>query len=149
MKILYVEDDRQYAELIEAMLNEAEVVPLGNVIWAATVAEAKLKLLEHTDFDVMLLDLGLPDSKGVDTLESLVNGVPVIVFTGNMDREMIKKAASFGVRDYLIKAKTTGTDIVRSLLRANEDSQRLRRFSRAIASVNAAMQGVVERAALL
>lgn len=82
-----------------------------------------LRLLEEETFDVVLVDLGLPDSGGIDTLRRLQEKeprVPVIVLTGLSDEEFALKAISSGAQDYLIKGKFDETLLYRSVRYAIE-----------------------------
>ena len=76
-------------------------------------------------FDVVLLDLGLPDSVGLDTLRRFLshdNDVPVVVLTGMEAEYLGLEAIRSGAQDYLIKGKVDTENLTRSLKYANERS---------------------------
>ncbi len=100
--VLLVEDSETDADLIEAAVAaEGEYV----VRKAESLKDA-LDALGGDAPDAVLLDLGLPDSQGLDTLRAVIekaDGVPVIVLTGLEDKEVGIAAVRMGADDYLIK----------------------------------------------
>ncbi len=83
--------------------------------WAATLAQGIEKLVRG-GFDVVLLDLSLPDSAGLETFRRLRganSSIPVVILTGSEDEELGLQAVREGAQDYLIK----GTMSVRVLAR--------------------------------
>ena len=74
-RVLHVEDDPDTVQLFESLLEgEAELT------WAGTVAEARQRLEAET-FDLVILDLGLPDGSGMDLLPNLKPTRPVLIFS--------------------------------------------------------------------
>ncbi|MBI3172167.1 MAG: PAS domain S-box protein [Chloroflexi bacterium] len=68
--------------------------------------EDGLRLLAQAQFDIVLVDLGLPDSSGLETfvkLHAQAPGLPVVVFSGNEDEEQAVRAVEAGAQDYLVK----------------------------------------------
>lgn len=64
--------------------------------------------LNNSHFDIVLLDLGLPDTQGIDTLRKVHDKdpeAPIIVLTGLDDQEIATQAIRFGGQDYLIKGR--------------------------------------------
>lgn len=83
--------------------------------------------------DVVLLDLDLPDSTGLDTLAGVLEEsslLPVIVLTGLADREVGIQAIEQGAQDYLVKDDVTGDLLERSIRYAMERSRQERRRKR-------------------
>lgn len=112
-KILVVEDDDAIASLYEAMLSTEGFA----VVRAATGPEGLQKAKEEAP-DLILLDLLLPEMSGIDVLRELRESgpphaeVPVIVLT-NLDEEWaLGQARVFGATDYLVKVKTTPSEVV-------------------------------------
>lgn len=84
---------------------------------------------EELDVDVVLLDLNLPDSTGLDTLATVVDAtppLPVIVLTGVTDREVGIEAIERGAQDYLVKDEVTSDLLVRAMHYALERSRQER-----------------------
>jgi two-component system, cell cycle sensor histidine kinase and response regulator CckA len=84
-----------------------------------------LKLLIAKQFDVVLLDLGLPDSQGLDTLRTLRGKNPqiaVVVLTGKNDEQLAFKALQEGAQDYLVKGEIVAGSLQRAVRYAVERS---------------------------
>ncbi len=79
--------------------------------------------LEKIDFDVILIDLSLPDSKGIDTFISVqkaAGNTPIVIITGIDDEDTALKMVQQGAQDYLIKAEVNAAMLARSLRYAIE-----------------------------
>jgi hypothetical protein len=101
---MLVEDSPGDARLVEEMLKEAMEPPVM-FDWQSSLGAA-LSRLSEAQFDVLLLDLGLPDSQGMDTLLRVRQSaphVPILVLTGFDDEERAAQALQLGAQDYLIK----------------------------------------------
>ena len=117
IKVLLVEDDHEFAAMLEAILT---AVNLGQFVptFAASLEEA-IDLLKKSDFDIVVLDLFLPDSKGHKTFAKLIEQVPeipIVVVTGHNDRSLAVKSVREGAQDYLVKGDLEVNQFVRSLL---------------------------------
>lgn len=121
MKVLLVEDNPGDIRLIREMFGEAEADHF-DLMCAENLAGA-LKCLDEASVDVILLDLSLPDSQGLDTftkINSRVPAVPVVVLSGFGDEAFAVEAVGRGAQDYLTKGKTDSNLLVRSLRYAVE-----------------------------
>ncbi|HLK55556.1 MAG TPA: diguanylate cyclase [Chthonomonadaceae bacterium] len=124
LHILLVEDDPTDARLLQEALDAA-----GHTASRLTVASSlreALPLVEAQDFDVVLLALTLPDSKGLETLEyagDYARRLPIIILTETETEELGRKAVSAGAQDYLVKGRYTGELVARSLRYAIERHQ--------------------------
>ncbi len=104
LSILVVEDNPGDARLIQEMLKEA-----GNRRWEMAVSGSLSTALDHLSHyrpDLIFLDLGLPDSQGLKTLDRLFSasaGTPVIIMTGLDDEITGLAAVRSGAQDYLLK----------------------------------------------
>jgi diguanylate cyclase (GGDEF)-like protein len=126
IEILLVEDNPDDALLLEECvceINEADgyglIFELKRV---STFGEARAVLETH-DPDLILLDLSLPDSDGIDTVykfESYLAEIPVIVLTGLSDSEAAVKSIRIGIQDYLVKGRITRDLLFRAVLYAIE-----------------------------
>ncbi|HBA09464.1 MAG TPA: two-component system response regulator, partial [Methylotenera mobilis] len=113
MKILLVEDNQGDARLLDIMLRE--------VLTACTLTHADTlgKAISHAclvQFDIILLDLSLPDSQGSGTfwrLHEVVSDVPIVVMTGHDDEVLANELAQAGAQDYLVKGSVDGRWLLR------------------------------------
>ena len=74
--------------------------------------------IERSEFDVILLDLGLPDSRGLDalrTLQAKANHLPIVVLSGLEDEETAVVAVTEGAQDYLVKGRVAPDLLVRAI----------------------------------
>ena len=120
-KILLIEDDPGDAVLIEEILAEA-----GRALFDLERVDrlsAGVARLGRGGIDVVLLDLGLPDSQGIDTLVKArvcAEGVPIVVLTGLDDAAMATRILREGGQDYLVKGQMDGNLLTRSIRYAVE-----------------------------
>jgi len=115
--VLIVEDNPGDARLVSLYLREDYQAPF-TVLLAGQLSEA-MAVLARNHVDVVLLDLSLPDSFGLDTLARLRSAaplVPVVVLTGTNDEELALAALRQGAQDYLVKGVGDG-DLVRRAAR--------------------------------
>lgn len=116
MKVLLVEDTLSDALLLKKTLHT--LAPDAYVIQhVATIAEA-LRALADGVYDVVLLDLKLPDAvefSGLTAIQQMVPYMPVVILTGHSDEGMAIRGMEAGAQDYLFKAHNTGTDIRRAI----------------------------------
>jgi DNA-binding response OmpR family regulator len=121
MRILLVEDDPEDAELVQEALGE--VAGFAHTLARAWRFAEALELLERQTFDVVLLDLWLPDASGFDTLAGVRGrspGMPVVVLTGMDDESFGIDAVRHGAHDYLVKGRVDGPALARSIRDAIE-----------------------------
>ncbi|HTI70789.1 MAG TPA: response regulator [Candidatus Limnocylindria bacterium] len=108
IRVLVVEDSPTDRLLIEAALGEGVSSPFV-LTHAPRIADAAERLGQAT-FDIILTDLNLPDSSGLDTFRrayEAARGIPVIVLTANDDEDTGITALQLGAQDYLVKGQTT------------------------------------------
>lgn len=125
VRVLLVEDELDSARLVMRRLMRYPAVPF-EVTHVVDLSSAFAKL-ESDTFDVMVLDLCLPDGDGFDTLASacgVARHVPIVVLTGVDDDEMSLRAIRAGAQDYLIKPLTDMRPVARALLHARERHRR-------------------------
>jgi diguanylate cyclase (GGDEF)-like protein len=122
IKLLLVEDNRADARLVQEMLTEVAEPGRIYLSKAESLKEAVEVLYRH-DFDVLLVDLGLPDSQGLDTLYHLQSAkptLPMVVLSGYNDEELALEAVQNGAQDYLVKGQGDGNLLTRALYYAIE-----------------------------
>ena len=106
VKVLLIEDDSADVMLLQESLN-SDLLTIFQVSVAENLKQGLL-LLAAENFDVILLDLGLPDSQGVKTFETVHTKhplIPVIVLSGMADDLFALQAVQYGAQDYLVKGK--------------------------------------------
>ena len=116
IKVLLIEDNAGDARLIEEILAKAEGQPYS-VTWAQSLTAGVVQLRVET-FDVILIDLFLPDSKGLDTLRSISTEspfAPLIVLTGLDDKAVAMQALQEGAQDYLLKSQLENSTLPRAI----------------------------------
>jgi len=116
IEVLLVEDNLGDAGLLYAGLEEA-VPGQFEMTHVRRLSEALEYLWEET-CDVVLLDLGLPDSHGLDTLvvmRAQAPGVPIVVLTGFQDEALAVEALKGGAQDYLVKGQVDGKLLGRTM----------------------------------
>ncbi len=116
VRILLIEDNPRDIRLIKQFLKSISDFK-HNIYNVSRLSEA-LKNLEKKDYDVILLDLELPDSKGLDTILKVrekAREIPIIILTGLDDARIARKAIQMGVQDYLIKGQIDSNPLVRSI----------------------------------
>ena len=119
VKVLLVEDQDTDALLVEDALHESRAFAFA--LTRVTRLSAAVAMLASSTFDVVLTDLGLPDSSGLDTCRALhaaAGGRPVLVLTGQDDENLGLSALSEGAEDYLVKGELTPRGIARAVRHA-------------------------------
>jgi diguanylate cyclase (GGDEF)-like protein/PAS domain S-box-containing protein len=143
IRVLLIEDSPTDARIIrEVLFHEA---PHGFEIEHVERLNEGLARLARQDVDVVLLDLTLPDSTGLDTLSATAGAagaVPILVLTGFDDQELARKALCAGAQDYLPKGGVEGHSLARALRHAIE-RQRMAERLRFQAGILAAVRDSV------
>ena len=123
IRVLLVEDNPGDARLVKILLTEDVEQPY-RVTLAATL-KAAIALTDSASFDVVLTDLGLPDSHGTDTVDAILRAwpdCPVVVLTGLDDRDTGTMAVQRGCQDYLVKGFNDSQLLQRTIRYAIERS---------------------------
>lgn len=131
--ILLVEDNPADAELVRERLKDASGMSPFYITRASTLKEA-LTILRTTPFNVILLDLNLPESNGLQTLKQIRSAnstIPLVVLTGNEDEPLGLEAIKLGAQDYVPKSSMNAVLLSRILHYAieREKNDRIRRDS--------------------
>jgi len=141
VNILLVEDNIDDVRLIELLLDRAK--QFKNSLCVADQLSTALEICSTASCDVVLLDLGLPDSQGLDTLAAMLAKlphVPIIVFTVSDDTELGVMAVQRGAQDYLAKGHVGSYELVRAIRYAIER----KRIKVALEKSNYELQNEVE-----
>ncbi|NIO58337.1 MAG: response regulator, partial [Acidobacteria bacterium] len=116
-RILLVEDDPADAGLVERYLGQWPPDVSFELERVDRVGRAH-EVIERWRPDVLLLDLNLPDSHGLATVNTMLdqaNGTPIVVMTGENDDELGIEAVRLGAQDYLIKDRVDSDSLARAI----------------------------------
>ena len=144
IRVLLIEDSPGDARLVEIYLSQA-TTDSYRVTRCDRLADG-LEQLERDSFDIVLLDLTLPDSCGIETFERLhARGrqVPIVVMTGHDDSELALRAVREGAQDYLVKTNVDASLLNRAIRyaierKSSEEALRIseERYALAISGAN-------------
>jgi glutamate dehydrogenase (NAD(P)+) len=121
IRVLTVEDNRAQARLIEQILSESKHIVFDGLA-VHTLADA-IKALQVRPFDVILLELELPDSRAADTfarMQAAAPELPIVILTGVDDTSLAVRAVDAGAQDYLIEGEISGPVLIRAIRYALE-----------------------------
>lgn len=124
LEILLVEDDRAQSRVMQRIM-EKHYVPVDEKVFVTTAESLEIAInkIQEKTFDVILLDLNLPDSKGFDTVVKILEQkvtAAVIVLTSHDDRSAALNAVQQGAQDYIVKNTLNPADLVNSIRNAIE-----------------------------
>ncbi len=142
LNVLLVEDNPGDVRLLEFMLEE--VLPAYSLTHAATLAQAVAEA-QATSFDIILLDLSLPDAQGNSTfwrLHEVVSDVPIVVMTGLDDEALAAELAKAGAQDFLVKGSVDARLLLRSIRYAIERKRAELQLRQSEAKVRALYEAV-------
>ena len=121
LEILLIEDNAGDARLVREILEERKESHF--VLQHVQKLNCALEQLEENKFDVIFLDLSLPDGQGVEMISRLQErspATPIILLTGTDDEEIALEAVKNGAQDYLVKDGVNSNLLVRSMTYAIE-----------------------------
>ncbi|MGM0588975.1 MAG: PAS domain S-box protein [Bacteroidota bacterium] len=122
MNLLLIEDNPGDARLIQIYLTESRLANQPKLETVVRLSEAE-SILDQQTFDLILLDLSLPDSYGLDTFDKaldLASDTPIIVLTGLEDEAVGVEAVRKGAQDFLIKKELNESVLSRAIQYALE-----------------------------
>jgi DNA-binding NtrC family response regulator len=126
VKVLLVEDNPGDMRFLKEYLNEASALSLSKTVFefgAVDRLSQAREWIESNRADVVLLDLSLPDSHGLETFDrfhALAPQLPIIVLSGLDDGTIAIEAVRKGAQDYLVKGDVSASLLVRSIQYAIE-----------------------------
>ena len=148
LAVLLVEDSPTDVLLTEEALGQSSRFRLQS----CDRLEEALRRLATAHFDVVLLDLGLPDGQGLETLKRLRRANPhvaVVVLTGKDDEELAEQALHEGAQDYLVKGKADAEQLGRAIRHALERNQFEERLRKSEEHFRILVEGVKDHAILM
>lgn len=108
MVILYVEDEPDWVILVTEILGSSrEPSGVDFIVFNAKNLEEAKDMITKSHVDVIILDLGLPDCKGIDTVrevKAISKNIPVIVVSALKDEVMARQAFNLGIHDFYEKS---------------------------------------------
>jgi len=116
LRVLLIEDNPGDVRLMQLALSETKRANF--LVQSAGTLEAGLKRLEAQDVDIVLLDLSLPDSFGLQTFRTLQErwpSIPVVVLSGDDDESLAMAAVNEGAQDFLVKGRADGDAVGRAV----------------------------------
>lgn len=131
-RVLLIEDNMGDARLVELLLEESDTIDC-EIVNKTNLADG-MRALEEEQFDAILLDLSLPDSRGFETLEKFMVRFPdanVIVLTGLKDKKLGIDAVKAGAQDYLVKGGFDSDWLAKALRYSIERNRFLKRLEEA------------------
>ena len=149
IRLLLVEDNPGDACLFQEAIDEASNVEFSTV--HVERLEAAIRVLEDEEFNVILLDLLLPDGMGYDTFvqaHSQAPDIPIIVLTGTNDDALALQCVRGGAQDYLVKGEISSQLLIRTIRHAIERHRLLlevEKMARLLASRSRALARTLER----
>jgi len=114
--VLLIEDSSDYAQLVRAWLADEEEFKFV-LSWADSLREG-MNTLAKGGIDLVLLDLGLPDSNGPETFGVISNaarGVPIIVLSGRDNEALALRMVQEGAQDYLVKSSCNSAALKKAI----------------------------------
>lgn len=124
INVLLVEDNPGDARLVEIMLNEVQPNPV--ILHHVCSLAAAHGFLNLNDVDLVLLDLSLPDSNGLECINKIQlfnDSLAIIILTGLDDQDFAIKTMQQGAQDYLVKGEGDGYLMLRAIHYAIERKQ--------------------------
>jgi len=119
MKILVIDDSKEDRDLI---INHIKKIEKNITIEECNCLKEGLKKLSASNYDAIILDLALPETDGIDTIETTLEhlerdnkNTPIIVLTGLEDYSIGRKAVMLGIKEFLIKDEVQSKDLSRAL----------------------------------
>ncbi len=129
MKILIIDDNKAYRDIITHFIKQLKTREPIEIKECCNLEKA-LKQLKNNDYSVIILDLNLPKSNGLETvkivieyLKKIEKNIPIIVLTEVEDFAIGREAWKLGIKDFLIKDEIQPEDLARSLNFANYNNK--------------------------
>lgn len=136
INVLLIEDDPDYAEFIRVVLMRAKDVQID--LHNAERLSSAFERLGREQYDLIMSDLLLPDSEGIETflkLRAQYPDIPIIVLTALNDINLALKAMQDGAQDYLIKGEFGGDVLVRAMRYSMERQKLISKLEKSLKEI--------------
>lgn len=143
ISLLVVEDNPVDAALVREYLHS--MVGCTCKLETVETLSGALAVLSRRNVDLVLLDLSLPDSTGIDTVRTVIGKHPrvaIIVLTGLQDEEVALQAVRFGAQDYLEKRQLSPAILQRSISYSLERKKAMREKDNLLADLALALERI-------
>ncbi len=150
ISVLLVEDNPGDARLLREAIREAEGVRI-RLTHHSTLRHA-VEQLARERFDIIMLDLSLPDADGLETLVRMhteAPTVPIVVLTGHDDEALAVRAVREGAQDYLVKGQVNSQLLVRAMRYATERKRAVEALQRSEEYFRALIENALDVIAVL
>lgn len=150
VRVLLVEDNPVDARLMEFLFRKMEGQPF-QLVWVKCLADG-INRIADGDINLVLLDLTLPDSEGLETFNQVhaaAKHVPIIVLSGTQDARIAVESVQRGAQDYLVKGHVDAHLLERAMrygLEREKMAAQLARYTRELAAKNEQMEGELQLA---
>ncbi|KPA16536.1 bacteriophytochrome (light-regulated signal transduction histidine kinase) [Candidatus Magnetomorum sp. HK-1] len=124
--VLLIEDNRMDAELLMDLFDSEKDI---HIEWVSQLVDG-IKKVENKSYDMILLDLNLPDSNGLSTFDKLnekASDIPIIIITGDENPKQAVEAVKKGAQDYLIKNKWDASFLLPRAIRLSVERNTIRK----------------------
>jgi signal transduction histidine kinase len=121
IRVLLIEDDSTDVAVVRSLAKQVKGIQID--ITHADRLSTAIEILERKEFDLILTDLGLPDSQGIGTfikINTVRPNLPVVLLTGNNDTELASTAVRSGAQDYVVKGDVNSAMLLKSIQYAIE-----------------------------
>lgn len=146
LRVLLLEDNPGDAKLLQYIFAETTDVVII-LTWVQRLQEALVALQTET-FDIILTDLNLPDSTGMQTFQRLIieaSEIPLVVLTGTTDDRLGMEAVQLGAQDYLIKGEADSRKVIQAIryaIERHQATQEIRRLNDLLQRQNGSLQSL-------
>ncbi len=150
INILLIEDNPADARLIEEYLEVAEDFNC-NLLFANSLSSG-LDIILKNNLDLLLLDLSLPDSQGLDTVKKVLDkklNLPIVILTGLDDKQKAKSAIAYGVEDFLVKGQFSEEFLIRVIEYSIERKKATRALEQSHNKIKKTLDGTMDTLASL
>ena len=116
LDILIIEDNPADVRLFKEYISESGLA--DSRIYASSTIEEATELLGTHFFDIIVVDLSLPDAQGLETLyksSQHFRRLPIVILSGTDEQDVAKKSVQKGIQDYLVKGKIDVNSLERSI----------------------------------